>query len=164
MQPADHFLLQIQQETKCSLPSSSPPLVGSYSNVSSWINNPKKDQNSSRKTNQLETDQSNSDVASNSTFVPIPSNINQQIPSKSASPAYSDISDEDLTSRNEHEQIPPSTINLLTGNHEKPEEHEQSFLSNPARWTTQMLLQQYGSYIQQQSFIGSNSKDMTTNR
>jgi len=39
---------------------------------------------------------------------------------------------------NENEQTSPSTINLL---------NEQSLISNPS-WTTQMLLQQYGSYMQ----------------
>jgi len=76
--------------------------------------------------------------SSSSSFVPINITPTIQHPPISSSPAYSDISDEDPTTTNENEQIPPSTINLL---------NEQSIIPNPS-WTTQMLLQQYGSYMQ----------------
>jgi len=75
-----------------------------------------------------------------SSFIPITINPSVQHPPVSSSPAYSDISDEDPTiTTNENEQIPPSTVNLL---------NDQSVIPN-ASWSTQMLFQQYGSYMQQ---------------
>ena len=59
-----------------------------------------------------------------SSFISINPTI--QPPPTSSSPAYSDISDEDP-----NDQIPPSTINLLTSNIDD---------------TAQLILQQYGSY------------------
>ncbi len=120
---ADHFLLQIQDE-----PSSS-----------SWINSKIDQTNDNKKTPQNPT-----------TPPPPPSSIIQPPPTLS-SPAYSDISDEDPSTTNETEQIPPlSTINLLTATNEKLDENDQSLITNTS-WATQMLLQQYGSYMQQQT-------------
>ena len=162
----------MQDEAKLSLPNTSPPQASTYSNVNAWID-PKKERTSLKKSNNGSTPSPplvSTDVTAtsltipvSSSFAPISTDLIQTAPPKSSSPAYSDISDEDLTSRNEHEQNPPSTVNLLTGNHEKIDEHEQTFLPN-SRWTTQMLLQQYGSFMQQQSFINSNAKETTTNR
>lgn len=87
----------------------------------------------------------------------------------SSSPAYSDISDEDPTP-NEQTSFPPSTINLLSATtNGKLDENgnnlqtsmpflstngglTNSDLSNPA-WTTQMLFQQFGSFIQPQTLV-----------
>lgn len=89
-----------------------------------------------------------------SSFVPISITPTVQHPAAPSSPAYSDISDEDPTTTptrtittNEHEPLPPSTINLL---------NDQSIIPN-AVWPTQMLLQQYGSYMQQMT------KELTSN-
>lgn len=90
-----------------------------------------------------------------SSFVPISITSTVQHPPAPSSPAYSDISDEDptttptrtITTTNEHEPLPPSTINLL---------NDQSIIPN-AVWPTQMLLQQYGSYMQQMT------KELTSN-
>jgi hypothetical protein len=79
-----------------------------------------------------------------SSFVPINPTI--QPPPTSSSPAYSDISDEDPTTMNENGESSPSTINLLTAKIDE---------------TTQIFLQQYGSYIQQQGLM---NKDLTSNR
>jgi hypothetical protein len=85
-------------------------------------------------------------------------------PRTSSSPAYSDISDEEPTP-NEQNLLPPSTINLLTATNGKIDEngHSSSFLStngglnnadisNPT-WTAQMLFQQFGPFMQQQSLV-----------
>lgn len=109
---------------------------------SSWTTNTKTDRiNENKKPSKIPTPPPSS-------FVPI--NITPTIPHPpiSSSPAYSDISDEDPTTTNENEQIPPSTINLL---------NEQSLIPNTL-WTTEMLLQQYGSYMQHVN------KELTSNR
>jgi hypothetical protein len=99
---------------------------------SSWINSKIDQTNDNTKTPQIPT--------------PPPSSIIQPPPT-SSSPAYSDISDEDPSTTNETEQIPPlSTINLLTATNE----NDQSLITNTS-WAAQMLLQQYGSYMQQQT-------------
>jgi hypothetical protein len=98
-------------------------------------------------------------------------------PPTSSSPAYSDISDEDLTPSE------PSTINLLSATNGKMDEngnnlHSSSFLStnsglnnsdlsNPS-WTAQMLFQQFGPLMQQQALVAaaavaaSNNQETTT--
>ncbi|CAM2710265.1 unnamed protein product [Rotaria socialis] len=141
----DHILLHIKNE-----PSISP---------SSWANS-KVDQtqhNDNQKPVKIPTPSS----PPSTTFVPI--NITPTIQSlpTSSSPAYSDISDEDPTAiTNENEQNSSSTINLLATTKVKFDENEQSLIPNPT-WTPQMLLQQYGSYIQQQpNFI---DKELTSN-
>ncbi|CAF3354096.1 unnamed protein product [Rotaria sp. Silwood1] len=94
-------------------------------------------------------------------------------PPISSSPAYSDISDEDLTP-NEQILPQPSTINLLTATNGKIDENgnnlhpSSSFLStnnglnnSNSSWTAQMLFQQFGSFIQPQTTV-SNNKDLST--
>ncbi len=112
VKPADHFLLHIQDEP------------------SSWTNGKNDRMNENKKGLKIPTPPP-------STFVPINLTPTIQPPPIASSPAYSDISDEDPTTTNENEQIPPSTINLL---------NEQSLIPNTS-WTAEMLLQQYGSYI-----------------
>lgn len=84
--------------------------------------------------------------------------VHAPTPPPSSSPAYSDISDEDP------EPVPLSTGNLLTSNTpSKTDEAELIFPNAP--WTTQMLLQQYGSFIQQQvTYPGANANEMPSNR
>ena len=95
-----------------------------------------------------------------SSFVPINLTSTMDPPLTSSSPTYSDISDEDITMvTNANEQNSLSTINLLTMPNGKFNHNEQSFISKSS-WATQMLLQQYGSYIQQQAFI---NKELTSN-
>lgn len=120
IKPADHFLLHIQDEPRISSSSSS-----------SWINTKNDQIDENKKTLKIPTPPPSS-------FVPINIAPTIQPPPISSSPAYSDISDEDPTTTNENEQIPPSTINLL---------NEQSLIPNTS-WTAEMLLQQYGSYMQ----------------
>ncbi|CAF2357811.1 unnamed protein product [Rotaria sp. Silwood2] len=103
--------------------------------------------------------------------------INTKIPTSpppiSSSPAYSDISDEDLTP-NEQILPQPSTINLLAATNGKIDENgnnlhpSSSFLStnnglnnSNSSWTAQMLFQQFGSFIQPQTTV-SNNKDLST--
>lgn len=170
VKPADHFLLHIQDEPalpSATLSMSSPPSLNGYSAIPSWMNT----KNESTKPPQIPSPTPLSS-SSASTFVPIHPIAITQNPPTSTSPTYSDISDEDSTSRTDNDQIPaplplppPSTINLLTANHEKLDEHEQTFIPN-TRWTTQMLLQQYGSYMQQPAppFVGTNTKESSPNR
>ncbi len=96
----------------------------------SWINS---------KTDRIDDNKINLKIPTPppSSFVPINTTPTIPPPPVSSSPAYSDISDEDPTT-NENEQIPPSTINLL---------NEQSIIPNTS-WPAQILLQQYGSYMQ----------------
>ncbi|CAF1245174.1 unnamed protein product [Adineta steineri] len=135
VKPADHFLLHIQDE-----PSSS-----------SWNNSKLDHINDNKKTLKIPSPPPS--------FVSI--NLTSSIqppPPTSSSPAYSDISDEDTTIMNENEQIsPPSTINLLTATNGKMDENDQSIVPNNS-WTAQMLLQQYGSFMQQQTSNRLNSK------
>ncbi|UJR22784.1 hypothetical protein I4U23_025816 [Adineta vaga] len=136
VKPADHFLLHIQDE--------------------SWANAKNDSTNENKKTLKIPT-------PSPSSFVPI--NSSPTIPPTSSSPAYSDISDEDPTTttttantNNEFEQkSSPSTINLLTATNGKIDDNDQSTITNPP-WAAQMLLQQYGSYMQQQTSNSLNSK------
>ena len=129
MKTADHFLLHINDE--------------------SWANTKNDPSNEKKKTLKIPT-------PSPSSFVPI--NLTPTIapPPTSSSPAYSDISDEDPSTvianiNQDLEKTPtPSTINLLTATNGKIDENDQSIISN-APWAAQMLLQQYGSYIQQQT-------------
>ena len=165
VKPADHFLLHIQDAPTVPsviLPISSPPSLNGYSNVSSWLNT----KTESTNPKQPPHIPSPTPLSSSSTFVPIQPIASTQNPPPSSSPAYSDISDEDSSSRTDNDPIPPSTINLLTANHEKLDGHEQTFIPNNTRWTTQMLLQQYGSYMQQPAapFVGTNSKESSSNR
>jgi len=94
-------------------------------------------------------------------------NNSKQTPLTASSPAYSDISDEEpppsTTAISESVPplssiLPPSTINLLTATNGKIDENgnnlhspssisTNSDLTNPA-WTAQMLLQQFGPFIQ----------------
>ena len=95
-------------------------------------------------------------------------NNSKQTPLTASSPAYSDISDEEpppSTTTTISESVPPlssilppSTINLLTATNGKIDENgnnlhspssisTNSDLTNPA-WTAQMLLQQFGPFIQ----------------
>ncbi len=130
IKPADHFLLHVQDEPRIS------------SSSSSWTNTKNDQIDENKKTLKIPTPPPSS-------FVPININPTIQPPPISSSPAYSDISDEDPTTTNENEQIPPSTINLL---------NEQSLIPNTS-WTTEMLLlQQYGSYMQHVN------KELTSNR
>ncbi|CAF1246554.1 unnamed protein product [Adineta steineri] len=136
VKPADHFLLHIQDE-----PSSS-----------SWNNSKLDHINDNKKTLKIPSPPP-SFVSINLT-----SSIQPPPPPTSSSPAYSDISDEDTTIMNENEQIsPPSTINLLTATNGKMDENDQSIVPNNS-WTAQMLLQQYGSFMQQQTSNRLNSK------
>ena len=125
---ADHFLLHIQDQ---------PTISPTWSNVKT---EPIDDQ---KKTLKIPTPPPPS-------FMPISITSTVQHPPVPSSPAYSDISDEDpttTTTTNEHETLPPSTINLL---------NEQSIIPN-AVWPTQMLFQQYGSFIPQMT------KDLPSN-
>lgn len=127
----DHILLQTQNET-------------------SW-NNTKVDPSSPNNDNQKPVKVSTPPPPSSSpsTFVPI--NVPQTVPI-SSSPAYSDISDEDstaITNENDRHSSSSSTINLLATTNGKFDDNEHPLIPNPT-WTPQMLLQQYGSFIQQQ--------------
>lgn len=132
--PADHFLLHIKDE----------PIV----NKSTTISSPTyQDLNNSKITSPVP---------------PPPSTLS------ASSPAYSDISDEEPTTTTTTEPVlPPSTVNLLTATNGKIDENgnnlhssssssssipTSSDLTNPA-WTAQMLLQQFGPFIQQQQTL-----------
>lgn len=99
--------------------------------IPSWTNTKIERINENKKTLKIPTPPPSSSFVSIN--IPAP-------PPVSSSPAYSDISDEDpTTTTNDTEQNPPpSTINLL---------NEQTLIPN-ASWTTEMLLQQYGPYMQ----------------
>ena len=151
VKPADHVLLHIQDEPMSTpVPSQailSPPLPSSQS---SWLDS------------RPERPNAKAPTPPSSSFVPIqsPAVVAIAVPPTSSSPAYSDISDEDASINNENERIlPPSTINLLAATNDKLESNEPS-----TRWTTQMLLQQYGSYMQQQTLVGPIAKDSNSNR
>ena len=127
---ADHFLLHVNDE--------------------SWTNTKNESSNENKKTPKIPTPPPSS-------FVPI--NLTPTIappPPPSSSPAYSDISDEDPSTAianvtQDSEKTPtPSTINLLTATNGEIDENDQSIISKTP-WAAQMLLQQYGSYIQQQT-------------
>ncbi|CAF3247584.1 unnamed protein product [Rotaria sp. Silwood2] len=143
----DHFLLHMQDESSIS------------TSTSSWTNSKVDQTHNNKKSVKIPTPPPSS---SSSSFVPI--NLTptiQSLPTSSSSPAYSDISDEDSTTiTNGNEQNTPSTINLLTATNGKFDENEQTLIPN-STWTTQMLLQQYGSYMQQQAFV---DKELTLNR
>ncbi|CAF1597614.1 unnamed protein product [Rotaria sp. Silwood1] len=142
LKSTDHFLLHMQDES------------------SSWTNLKIDQTHTNKKSIKIPTPP----PSSSSSFVPI-NNLTstiQTLPIISSSPAYSDISDEEsTTTANENEQKPPSTINLLTATNGKFDENDQTLISNSTWTTTQMLLQQYGPYMQQQTFI---DKDLTSNR
>lgn len=116
---ADHFLLHIQDQ---------PTISSTWTHVK---NEPIDEQ---KKTLKIPTPPPSS-------FMPVNITPTVQHPPAPSSPAYSDISDEDPTTTiaNEHEPLPPSTINLL---------NEQSIIPN-AVWPTQVIFQQYGSFIPQ---------------
>ncbi|CAF0959709.1 unnamed protein product [Rotaria sordida] len=144
----DHFLLHMQDEP-------------SISSTSSWTNS-KIDQTNNNNNNKSVKIPTPPPPPLPSSLDPINLNSTIQTLPTSSSPAYSDISDEDSTTiiTNENLQRTPSTINLLTVTNGKFDENEQTLIPN-STWTTQMLLQQYGSYMQQQAFV---DKELTSNR
>lgn len=153
--PTDSTIVRLQEDIQTTSP------VSILQSNQSTLNSSIIDQNNTI------VERQSSPIPSASTFVPItlPSTT---IPPTSSSPAYSDISDEDPAT-NPHEQtFPPSTINLLASNNGKLDDSGSKILTNgylssngglshpdlssPA-WTTQLLLQQFGSYMTQSGLV-----------
>jgi hypothetical protein len=172
VKPADHFLLHIQdgalakssawtdtksdrtnlkKSLKGAMPSPPPPPPPPPSASSSFV------PIDASETGNVQSQPLPEQVQTSTSTLPLPLS--------SSSPAYSDISDEDSTCRLDNEQVPPSTVNLLTGNNQQGiyDEHEPT-LPSRTRWTTQMLLQQYGSYMQQPHQTISSNQEQASNR